>query len=88
MSVRLFVGGIDYDASDREIRSALNSRGIDSESISYIARDSIGRCRGFAFIDAESLEAAQQALDGLEIRGRLLSVAPARPRVRDEDRAA
>jgi RNA recognition motif-containing protein len=87
MSTKLYVGNLSFDVTENDLRDMLSSHGPVNE-INVIMDKITGRARGFAFATMntqEGADAAIQALNGKEWKGRELSVNEARPR---EDRPA
>lgn len=82
METKLFVGNLDFNISEAELRNALAPFGTVVEA--NIAMDrSTGRPRGFGFVTMSTAEEAQkaiEALNGRELGGRSLTVNAARPR--------
>lgn len=80
--MKLFIGNLSYDATDQELRDALAGH----EPIHEIHRPTdreTGKPRGFAFVTLGSREAGEnaiQALNGMKIHGRELSVNEAEDR--------
>jgi cold-inducible RNA-binding protein len=82
MSTQLYVGNLDFKATESDLRSAFGACGIVTEVTLAKDRDT-SRPRGFAFITMSSPEEAQKvidALNGTELGGRALNVNNARPR--------
>ena len=85
MSVKLYVGNLAFNTTEQDLQEQFSQYGQVSAASIVTDRDS-GRSRGFAFVELDSKESAQaaiQALNGKEIDGRALTVNEARPR---EDR--
>jgi len=78
----MYVGNLSYDATDADIRSLFEAHGTVSDV--FIVRDrESGRPRGFAFVSMETkeqMDAAIEALNGVEFLGRNLAINEARPR--------
>ncbi len=82
MSTQLYVGNLDFNVTENDLRSAFGVCGTVMEVTLVKDRDT-GRPRGFGFVTMSSPEEAQQAiaaLNGKDLGGRALSVSPARPR--------
>ena len=82
MSTQLYVGNLDFKATESDLRSAFGACGIVTEVTLAKDRDT-SRPRGFAFITMSSPEEAQKAIEGMngkELGGRTLNVNLARPR--------
>jgi RNA recognition motif-containing protein len=82
MGRKLFVGNLSFNTDERRLQDLFQSVGpVDSVNI---VRDQVtGRARGFAFVEMQSDEAAQAAIQRLnetELDGRKLAVNEARPR--------
>ncbi|MGD1700589.1 RNA recognition motif domain-containing protein [Dapis sp. BLCC M229] len=81
----VYVGNLSYDATDEDIKDVFAEYGT-VKRVQVPSDRETGRPRGFAFVEMETEEeeeAAIQALDGAEWMGRNLKVNKARPR---EDR--
>ncbi len=88
MNKKLYVGGVPYSSTEDALRAAFAVAGAVT-AVSIIMDRITNRSRGFAFVEMESEEAAQKAiemLDGKEFEGRTLSVSFARPQERNGDR--
>jgi len=76
LGVKLFVGGISYEATESEIKDLFSTHGTIKEA--HLAMDSeSGRSKGFAFITFENKKdalAAIKALNKSELKGRRISV--------------
>ena len=82
MATKLFVGKLSYDTNDDSLRAAFAQHGTVVSAQVIMDRDS-GRSKGFAFVEMEKQEEAQNAinnLDGKELDGRTIAVSVARPR--------
>ena len=88
MGLKLFVGGVSYDASEEELREIFSAHGKLKEV--HIATDrETGRSKGFAFITFSSKKdglAAIKALHESKIHGRKISVQESNPGGRDRKR--
>ncbi len=82
MGRRLFVGNLSFNTDERRLEELFQSVG-PVESVNIVRDQATGRARGFAFVDMQSDEAAQGAIDRLhdtELDGRKLAVSEARPK--------
>jgi cold-inducible RNA-binding protein len=87
MSVKLYVGNLAFNTTEQDLEEQFSQYGQVSSASIMTDRDN-GRSRGFAFVELDSKESAQaaiQALNGKELDGRALTVNEARPR---EDRGS
>jgi RNA recognition motif-containing protein len=85
MSQTLYVGNVSYQSTDDSLAAAFAAAGT-VVSAKIVMDKFTGRSRGFAFVDMDSPEAANKAielLDGKDLDGRQLRVSLARPK---EDR--
>ena len=85
MSVKLYVGNLAFNTTEQDLQEQFSQYG-QIRSTSIITDRDTGRSRGFAFIELDSKESAQaaiQALNGRDLDGRALTVNEAKPR---EDR--
>lgn len=91
MSKRLYAGNLNFEMTDSLLRAAFAR--IGGVENAEVVRDRwTGISRGFGFVEMMTGEDAEEAvgeLNGFEIMGRELKVAPAKPRVSDRrtDRA-
>ena len=81
MGIKLFVGGVSYDASEDELREIFSVHGKLNEV--HIATDKeTGRSKGFAFITFSSKKeglVAIKELNGSEIHSRKITVQESKP---------
>jgi cold-inducible RNA-binding protein len=85
LRVNIFVGNLAYEVNDTDLRQAFEAHG-EVSSASVIMDRMTGRSKGFGFVempDKAQAEAAIQALNLQELKGRALTVNEAKPR---EDR--
>jgi cold-inducible RNA-binding protein len=78
----IFVGNLDFDATESAIRSLFEPYGEVSRVNVVTDRDT-GRSRGFAFVEMNDSAQADQAiaaLNGAQLDGRALNVNEARPK--------
>jgi len=84
MGSKVFVGNLDFNTSRDEVQSLFSQVGSIRDVFLPTDRDS-GRPRGFAFVEFESEEDAQKAIErfnGYELSGRALRVNAAEDRPR------
>lgn len=82
MQNKLFVGNLDFNVLESELRSAFEEFGA-IQSATIISDRMTGRSRGFGFVEydsAESAQAAIAAMDGTALGGRNITVNVARER--------
>jgi len=80
--VRLFVGNLDYDTGDEELRAVFVEAGFDVQDAFIVKDRDTGNPRGFAFVDVAGASQAKRAiaeLHGHELHGRELRVNAATP---------
>ena len=85
---KLFVGNLNWETKDEELRSAFEPFGEIVEA-KVISDRHTGRSRGFGFVTFEQEDDAQKAieeLDGQELGGRTLRVNEAQDKKRDNNR--
>ena len=89
MAKKVYVGNLSFDTTQDGLRELFEAHG-QVATIDVIADRDTGRPRGFAFVEMmteEGANAAMGALNGQEVDGRALKVAPAKPReTRSTDR--
>ncbi len=86
MDTRVFVGNLAFSTSENDLRELFSAHGVVVETHLVMDRHS-GRPRGFGFVTMGNPEEAQkavEALNGMSVEGRALTVNIARPR---EDRS-
>ncbi len=82
MPMRLFVGGLSWDTTDADLRTAFEKCGEVSEAVVILDR-ATGRSRGFGFVtyaDAADGQKATRELHGAELDGRAIKVSTAESR--------
>ena len=80
--MNIYVGNLAYNATEDELRSAFGAFG-QVTSVKIVRDRETGRSRGFAFVEMEDGEGAQNAvaqMNGRDLGGRNLVVNEARPR--------
>lgn len=80
--MNIYVGNLAYNATDEELRAAFEAFG-QVTSVKIVRDRDSGRSRGFAFVEMEDGEGAQNAvaqMNGKDLKGRNLVVNEARPR--------
>jgi cold-inducible RNA-binding protein len=85
VGVRLFVGNLDYNVSEAELRAHFAPVGEPSQVALPVDRET-GRPRGFAFVEFAERSVAEEVIqrfNGQGLRGRPLAISEARAR---EDR--
>lgn len=81
MSKKLYIGNLAFAIRDEELSDAFGSFGTIVSARVVMDRDT-GRSKGFGFVEFDSEEAAQSAIEsmnGKELSGRPLNVSEARP---------
>jgi RNA recognition motif-containing protein len=76
MSKKIYVGNMNYATTEESLRELFSQFG-GVDSVAVIVDRATGRAKGFGFIEMDSAEAAQaaiQKLDGQEFEGRKLRV--------------
>jgi RNA recognition motif-containing protein len=79
---KLYVGNLSYDMTDSDLSNLFSAHGAVRSAQVIMDRET-GRSKGFGFVEMESAEQAQaaiNALNGQEVNGRSLTVNVARPR--------
>lgn len=85
MAKKLFVGGLPWKTTEDELKDAFSKAGTVA-SVAVITDKMTGRSKGFGFVEMESDEEAQAAIDmwnGQDFGGRNIVVNEAKPK---EDR--
>ena len=81
MSKRLYVGGLSYNTTEDSLKQGFSQAGSVT-SATIITDKFSGRSKGFGFVEMESDEEADKAIEmfnGKEFEGRTLTVNEARP---------
>lgn len=81
MNKKLYVGNLLYEVTDEELKDLFSQAG-NVVSASVIRYQDSGRSKGFGFVEMETEEAAQKAIEtfnGQDNKGRKLVVSEARP---------
>ncbi|MGH9145300.1 MAG: RNA recognition motif domain-containing protein [Vicinamibacterales bacterium] len=82
MSRKLFVGNLPFSTSEGELQDLFEQAGA-IESVRVMRDMATGRARGFAFVEMQTEEDAQTAIqrfNGTELGGRAIVVNEARPK--------
>jgi cold-inducible RNA-binding protein len=82
MNTKLYVGNLTFDAVENDLQDLFSQHGPVTE-VNLIQDHATGKARGFAFVTMatkEGADAAIQALNGSDWKGRALTVSEARPR--------
>jgi RNA recognition motif-containing protein len=81
MTKKIYVGNLPFTANEEEIRTLFAAHG-NVHSVTLISDRETGRPRGFGFVemDADTAQAAIDAINGTELGGRTLNVNEARER--------
>ena len=80
--MNIYVGNLSYKVTEEDLQQAFAAFG-QVASAKIITDMATGRSKGFGFVEMSSTEegeAAIQALNGKEIKGRAITVGQARPR--------
>jgi len=80
---KIFVGNLDFSATEDSIRALFEPYGT-VESVNVVTDRDTGRSRGFAFVEMADSSEADRAINGLNgtnLGGRALNVNEARPKV-------
>lgn len=78
---RCFIGGLSWSASDRTLKEAFEKFGRLLEAKVVVDKVS-GRSRGFGFVtfdEKQSMEEAIEAMNGIDLDGRTITVDKAQP---------
>lgn len=81
MAVKLFVGNLSFNTTNDELEALFSQVGNVS-SVNIITDKFTGRSRGFGFVEMDSNQEAQTAIErfnGYELQGRALTVNEAKP---------
>ncbi len=88
MNKNLYVGGLPYSVAEEKLQEIFSAYGT-VETARVITDRYTGQSRGFGFVEMNSADEAQQAiqaLDGSELEGRRLVVNEARPQEKRSDK--
>ena len=87
MQTKLYVGNLDYNATDTDLRTLFEKYG-SVQAVDIIRDRYTGQAKGFAFVEMGSQEEAKKALElnGTEFMKRNLNVSEARPQERRDNR--
>lgn len=81
MSMKLYVGGLSYQVTDKELEELFAQHGTVTSATVIKDRDS-GQSKGFGFVEMADDKEAQNAIKELnnkEVKGRSIMVNQARP---------
>jgi RNA recognition motif-containing protein len=80
--MNIYVGNLSYEVSQEELQQLFAQHG-EVASVNIINDKFTGRSKGFGFVEMPQKEQAQAAmtkLNGMELKGRAITVNEARPR--------
>jgi RNA recognition motif-containing protein len=83
MKNKVFIGNLPWNTTTEDLAALLHDMGYAFRSARVIEERDTGKSRGFAFVEFETPEGAEQAisnLDGHVLEGRMLQVAEAKER--------
>jgi RNA recognition motif-containing protein len=83
---KLYVGNLSFDAQESTLQELFGANGRRVARVQIISDRETGRSRGFGFVEFESEQDAQAAineLNGKELNGRAIVVNEAREQTRD-----
>ena len=86
MAKRLFVGRLPYEVTNSQLEELFSQAG-KVESVNVITDRFSGQGKGFAFVEMTSDGSAQAAIDalnGTEVKGRSINVSIAREKSNDD----
>jgi RNA recognition motif-containing protein len=87
--MNIYVSNISYTATDEALQEAFAAHGVVESA--RVIRDRIsGRSRGFGFVEMPNEEEGRKAIEalaGIELMGRAISVREARPKEEGGDKA-
>ena len=79
---KLYVGNLSFNSTEDDLKDLFGRHGT-VESVAVITDRDTGRARGFAFVEMQDAQAAQDAissLDGTDFAGRTIKVNEAKDR--------
>jgi RNA recognition motif-containing protein len=80
MAKKIYVGNLTFDATEAELRELFSPHG-EVQSAQIVTDRDTGRSRGFGFVEmSDGADAAINALNGQDFKGRNLTVNEAKPR--------
>lgn len=88
MAFKLFVGGLPFSTTQEELQTAFAEFGNVTSAMIITDRET-GRSKGFGFVEFETAEEGNAAINGLngkELGGRTITVNEARPKEEGGDR--
>lgn len=80
--MNIYTGNLSYEVTEEDLKLAFESFG-EVESVRIIKDNFSGRSKGFGFVEMPNKAEAQAAIDamnGKELKGRTITVNEARPR--------
>lgn len=77
---KIYVGNLEYSMTEQELQTTLEEKGVSVKEARIVKDKFTGRSKGFGFVEVNSDEDVQKAidsLDGQEVKGRKLRVSKA-----------
>lgn len=81
MSMKLYVGGLTYSCTEKELEALFAEQGTVT-SVTIIKDRETGQSKGFGFVEMSEIKDGQTAikeLNGKDVSGRAIMVSQARP---------
>jgi len=78
---KVYVGNLDYGVVEDDLKALFEEKGLKTKDVAVIKDKYSGRSKGFGFVELESEEAIQKAiesLDGADLKGRKIRVSKAK----------
>ncbi len=83
---KVYVGNLEYSVTEDDLKSFFEEKDIQTKEITVIKDKYTGRSKGFGFVEVESEEEIQKAVEALndqDLKGRKVKVSKAKkPRER------
>lgn len=80
--MNLYIGNLSYEVTEEDLREAFGAFG-DLSSVKVIKDNFSGASRGFGFVEMPNnseADSAMKALNGEELKGKVIKVSEARPK--------
>ena len=78
---KVYVGNLDYNVTEDDLKALFEEKGLETKDVAIIKDKYSGRSKGFGFVELESEEAIQKAIESLDqadLKGRKVRVSKAK----------
>jgi len=78
---KIYVGNLEFSVTEDELKKFIEEKGLVAKTVTIIKDKFSGRSKGFGFVEMDSKDAVEKAIDALndqDLKGRKVRVSKAR----------